>query len=175
MLVAMNSPTDYKQIMELCVCNLENHDCMLQHCDDYPDSLVLKEFFVKELLKTFEHDDTIRFNQWISTDRTHLVEQESTFDHFVDDLAEKFLELTEHHYIAKQQSQLFKETKTNLNWGVHYCSYDYSFLVQNAVQGFHHATIRLAVIYYANGPGDILHKSYACLSEHNTHRLSLYP
>ena len=28
-LAAMNSPIDYKQIMELCVCNLENHDCML--------------------------------------------------------------------------------------------------------------------------------------------------
>ena len=102
MLVAMNSPTDSKQIMELCVCNLENHDCLLQHCDDYPDSLVLKEFFVTELLKTFEHDDTIRFNQWISTDRTHLVEQESAFDDFVDDLAEKFLELTEHHSLTKK-------------------------------------------------------------------------
>ena len=29
MLVAMNSPIDYKQIMELCVCNHENYDCML--------------------------------------------------------------------------------------------------------------------------------------------------
>ena len=29
MLIAMNSPTDYKQIMKLCVCNLENDDCML--------------------------------------------------------------------------------------------------------------------------------------------------
>ena len=102
MLVAMNSPIDYKQIMELCVRNLENPDCMLRHCDDCPDSLVLKEFFVKELLKTFEHDDTIRFNQWASTDRGQLVEQESPFDDFVG----KFLKLTEHNYIAKQQQIL---------------------------------------------------------------------
>ena len=58
-LLFMNSPLDYKQIMELCVCNLENHDCMLRHCDNCPDSSDLKEFFVKELLKTFERDDTI--------------------------------------------------------------------------------------------------------------------
>ena len=103
MLGAMNSPTDYKQIMEICVCNLENPDCVLQHCDSCPDSLVLKEFFVKELLKTFGCDDTIRFNQWVSTDRGQFVEQESAFDDFVDDLVEKFLKLTEHHYIGKQQ------------------------------------------------------------------------
>ena len=99
----MNSPLDYKQIIELCICNLENHDCMLRHCDNCPDSSDLKEFFVKELLKTFERDDTIWFNQWVSTDRSQLVEQESAFDDFVDNLVKKFLKLTEHHYIAKQQ------------------------------------------------------------------------
>ena len=61
---------------------------------------------MKELLKTFEHDDTIRFNQWVSTDRGQLVEQESAFDDFVDDLIEKFLKLTEGYHIAKQQ-QIF--------------------------------------------------------------------
>ena len=58
-LLFMNSPLDYKQIMELCFCNLENRDCMLRHCDNCPDPSDLKEFFVKELLKTFERDDTI--------------------------------------------------------------------------------------------------------------------
>ena len=95
MLVAMNSPIDYKQIMEICVCNLENPDCMLQHCDSCPDSSVLKEFFVKELFKTCGCDDTLRFNQWDSTDRSQSLEQESAFVDFVDDLVEKFLKLTD--------------------------------------------------------------------------------
>ena len=55
---------------------------------------------MKELLKTFECDDTIRFNQWVSTD-SQFKEQESAFDGFIDDLVKKFLKLTEHHYIAK--------------------------------------------------------------------------
>ena len=77
MLVAMNSPTDYKQVMEICVCNLENPDCMLQHYDSCPDSSVLKEFFVKELLNTCECDDSFNglamtgANLW--SKRAHLM------------------------------------------------------------------------------------------------------
>ena len=45
MLVAMNSSTDYRQIMELCVCNLENEDCMLQHhCNIMPTVQILQSW-----------------------------------------------------------------------------------------------------------------------------------
>ena len=76
---------------------------MIACCDIVTTVQILwswNSFFVKELLKTFECDDTIRFNQWVSTD-SQLKEQESAFDGFIDDLVKKFLKLTEHHYIAK--------------------------------------------------------------------------
>ena len=128
-------------------------------------------------MKTFEHDDTLRFNQWVSTDRSQLVEQESAFDDFVDDLVEKFLRLTEHYCIPKQQSEFFKETKANLKFGecaiVLDFAENYSFLVQDAAQGFHwnnsQATIHHFVIYYSIVAGDIMHKSNACASDHKTH------
>ena len=93
-------------------------------CNDCPNSLVLKIFFVKELLKTFEHDDTIRFSQWFSTDRSQFVRQEIAFGDFVNYLLEKFLKLTEHHYIAKTIANFLKKTKVNLKSGecIIYCS-----------------------------------------------------
>ena len=138
---------------------------------------MLKEFFVNELLKTIDRDDTIRFSQWVSTDRSQLVEQESEFNDFIDDLVEKFVKLIEHHYIAKKQSEFFKKTKSNLKFGECIIVLDfaenYSFLVQDAAKGFHRnnsqATIHPFVIYYANAAGNVLHKSYACISDHKTH------
>ena len=49
----------------------------------------------------------------------------------------------------------------------------YSFLVQDAAQGFHwnnsQATIHPFVIWYVDGSGKLAHKSYACISDHKTH------
>ena len=121
---------------------------------------MLKEFVVNELLKMIDCDGTIRFSQWVSTDRSQLVEQESEFDDFIDDLVEKFVKLTEHHYIAKKQSIFFKETKSNLKFGecvVLYFAENDSFLVLDAAQWFHwnnsQAPIHPFVIYYANAAG----------------------
>ena len=56
---------------------------------------------------------------------------------------------------------------------------NYSFLVQDAAQGFHwnnaQATIHPFVIYYADGSGKLAHKSYLCISDHKTHdTITLY-
>ena len=49
----------------------------------------------------------------------------------------------------------------------------YSFLVEDAAQGFHWnnlpATIHPFVIYYVDGSGKLSHKSYAYISDHKTH------
>ena len=99
---------------------------MIACCDNVMTVQILRPWksFVKELLKTFECHDATRFNQWVSTDRRQLVEQESIIDDFVDDLVEKFLKLIEHHYIAKQRSEFFKRNKNKFQiWGVCYCSW----------------------------------------------------
>ena len=122
-------------------------------------------------MKTFEHDGAIIFNQWVTTDRNQLTEQEREFD----DLIEKFLKLTEHHYITKQQNEFYKETKANWKFGecIRKFSENYSFLDQDAAQSFHwnisQATIHPFIIYYGNLASDILHKSYVCTSDHKTH------
>ena len=39
MMVEMNLSQNYRQIMEMCVCDLDGYDCMMGYCDDCPDSL----------------------------------------------------------------------------------------------------------------------------------------
>ena len=46
--------------------------------------------------------DLIKYKQWVSTDRSNLVEHEDDFDDFLDKLTPLFFELTEHHFIAKK-------------------------------------------------------------------------
>ena len=53
---------------------------------NYPDLSVLRSFLRKELLKIIDPDETIQFNQWVSTDRSQLVKEESEFDDFIEDL-----------------------------------------------------------------------------------------
>ena len=105
MLVAMNSFSNYRQIMKLCVCDVDRYDCIMGHCDNCPDLSVLKSFLTNELLKIIDPDDTIQFSQWVSTDRSQLVEEESEFNDFIENLVGKFGKLTKYHYVAKKQAQ----------------------------------------------------------------------
>ena len=56
-------------------------------------------------------DDLIKYKQWFSTDRSNLKDDEDEFDDFPDKLTLMFFELTEHHFIAKKQSEFFKSKK----------------------------------------------------------------
>lgn len=73
MLVAMNSSHNYKQIIEMCVCDVKRYDCMMGHCDNCPDPSVLKSFLRCELLKTFDPDETIGYSQWVRKHRKVLL------------------------------------------------------------------------------------------------------
>ena len=53
----------------------------------------------------------IKFKQWKSTDRSNLEDVELEVDDFVDDLVEKYVTLTEHHFIAEHQSHYFRQKK----------------------------------------------------------------
>lgn len=150
---------------------------MMGHCDDCPDPSLVRSFLTNELQKTIDHEETIRFNQWVSTDRSQLVEEELDFNDFIDLLIKKLDKLTEHNYVAKKQGEYFKKLKENLQFGECVVVLDfaenYSFVVQDAAQSFHwnnsQATIHPFVIYFADKDGKIGHRCYACISDHRTH------
>ena len=76
------------------------------HCDNCPDLLMLKSFLRNELLKVINPDETIQFSQWVSTDGSQLVKEESEFDDCIENLMGKFVKLTKYHYVAKKQTEL---------------------------------------------------------------------
>ena len=164
MLVVMNSSSNYRHIMKLCVCNVDRYDCMMGHCNNCLDLSVLKSFLRKKLLKIIDPDE---------------IKEESKFDDFIENLVGKFGkfgELMKHHYIAKKQAEFFKQLKENLHLGsvimLDFADH-YSFLVQDAARGFHwnnsQATIHPFMIYYVDGSGKLAHKSYVCINDHKTH------
>ena len=59
MLVAMNSSQNCKQIIEMCVCDVDNCESIMGHCDDCPDPSELKRFWKNELLKTIDQDEKL--------------------------------------------------------------------------------------------------------------------
>ena len=73
MLVAMNSSQNYKLIIEMCVYDNDRYECMMRHCDDCPDPSELKRFLKNELLITIDQDGTIKYTQWVSTDRSRTL------------------------------------------------------------------------------------------------------
>ena len=156
MISAIDKDIDYKDLMSMCVCNVNNRDCMLHHCDICPESSILKSFLNKKIDEKETDTMEIKFKQWKNTDRSTLEDMEFEIDDFVDDLTEKCLKLTEHHFIADNQSQFFKQLKTSLtsNEAVFVLDFaeNYSFLVQDAIQNFHwnnsQVTIHQIVIYY---------------------------
>ena len=50
MLVAMISSYNYRQIMKLCLCDVDRYDCMIGHCDNCLDLSLLKLFLRNKLL-----------------------------------------------------------------------------------------------------------------------------
>ena len=146
------------------------------HCDECSDPLVVKSFLRNKLLKTSDPDEKIQFCQWVSNDSSQLVKEEGVFDDFIENLVGKFGKLTEHHYVTKKQAEFFIQLRENLQLGECVIALNfaenYSFLVQDAAQGFHwnnsQATIYPFLLYYADGSGKLTHKFYTYRSDHKT-------
>ena len=130
----------YRDLMAMCVCDPQNKDCMLHHCDNYPNTLLLKNFTTGKLCENYNHDYAISFQQWQTTDRSNKVEVEFDFFDFLYEIYDQVKDLTIHHFIAESQNKYFKYAKENLS--VNECvvvldfTENYCFIVQDAVQSF---------------------------------------
>ena len=162
----------------MCVCDVNNRDCMLHHYDMCPESSILKSFLNEKIDEKETDTMEIKFKQWKNTDRSTLEDMKLEIYDFVDDLTEKCLKLTEHHFIADNQSQFFKQLKTSLTSNEAVVVLDlaenYSFLVQDAIKKFHwnnsQVTIHPIVIYYNDSVTQCTnHLCLAMISDHLLH------
>ena len=137
---ALPIDVNYQDVLFKIVFDLQNHNCMLHACDKCPGKEALQEY-LKDQLDAHEFDlsDTIKYKQWVHTDRTTLISLEITASDFTDIMCESFNNLTQHHFIAKAQSKALNTFKENIDCSTAIILLDfaenYGFIIQDAVQG----------------------------------------
>ena len=114
---------------------------MLHLCSDCPGKTNLNKFLTEHFINNeFNLAENIFYKQWISTDRTTLVNHYSTVEEFIAKIVD-FYEVCPHHFIAEAQTNHLKIAKENLSEDKLIIFVDfgenYSFAVQDVVQGFH--------------------------------------
>ena len=141
----------YHDLMAKMFCSLESKLCMLHRCDNCPRKNGLQYFQYKlERMEYFQYkledanyedEMMIHFKHWVSTDRTTLEERIMPTCDFMEKLIQEIDQLTTHHYIPEKQSQYLKHLKDTLkpNQAIIILDFaeNYSFIVQDAIQGFH--------------------------------------
>ena len=149
--------------------NPPSPSCYLGECCTCPDVQTFKEEFI-ELMEKYEIDEVV-FKQWVSTDRSTLETHCLTSEEFADLFCEQLEILRPHSFLAKEQAAFFVWKKITV---IADFSENYSFVIQDAAQGFHwnnsQSTIHPFVAYYTDG--DQQHElSYVIISDrlyHNT-------
>ncbi|XP_071950769.1 uncharacterized protein [Antedon mediterranea] len=148
---------EYQDLLSKIVCSVDNRDCMMLVCEKCPG----KSALVEDLSNTFteneiDFEETITFKQWINTDRTTIATLQLPLPEFIEQVADAFDRLRQHHYITKSQSAYLRKLKEDLSDDTAIALLDfaenYSFLIQDAIQGFYwdnsQATLHPFVIYY---------------------------
>lgn len=131
------------------------------------------------ILDKLESDDieNITFNQWINVDRCSLDTIIKPVNQFVNVLMERLEQRLPHHHISKQHADYFRQVKKNADVGeiiiVTDFSENYSFVLQNSIQGVHwnntQETIHPFCRYVGGKESELLR--YVIISddlEHNT-------
>jgi len=149
---------DYKTLMSIIVCDIESRDCMVHRCEYCPgkDALCTHiQTLIAEQLE-LDEDDMITFSQWTHTDRTTIIPRQESVTDYIALLCDQLDKLTTHHYIAKAQAAYLTKTKESLSDDTVVILMDfsenYSFTVQDSIQGFYwenrQATLHPFAVYY---------------------------
>ena len=172
-----------EDLMRHSVCDLSNRDCMMGSCAKCPGEEGVADFLAMALSGEDSDDglfDDICYHQWVSTDRCNLVEVVACREECVQTLSHQIKELTTHHYRAVVQSRYFSEIKEKLKEGQVVVQGDfsenYSFVVQDAAQGFYwdssQCTVHPFVAYWQQG-SVLRHQSFCFISDDMKHNTSI--
>lgn len=166
----------YRKCYSLLICQNPTEDCFFLKCKSCPGN----QKFIDHLLTIFEKNqiENITVKQWKtdSSDKTTLDTLLYDYDDFASELADKFDKLLGHAYIAEQQSKFSREIELTLKEEEFKVVSDFaenlSYVVQNAIQGFHwnndQATIYNVVMYYRQN-GKVHHRSLVIVSDNRKH------
>lgn len=169
----------YKDLLDYSVCDSDRETCMMQLCEDCPREEGVKDFL--ESLQSVESaPNDIAYKQWVTVDRCTMIDIVEPLDEYLSSLSKKISSMVRYHFVA-QQGKYFKQLKENLpldNEVIIVCDFseNYSFIVQDAAEGFHwensQCTVHPFVVYYKSAAQQKLdHFSVCFLSpilKHNT-------
>ena len=178
MLLSLPVKIDYKDVICKAVCNNDTRNCMIYVCEYCPGKQDIHNYLINYFINNEnELDDDISYMQWLSTDQTTMNKLTSTIEEYINLLSEKVFELCEHCFISKAQSNFLKYKKETVSQNEAIILLDfaenYSFIIQDAVQGFHwensQATLHPSVAYYRNTNGNLESQSLCVVSDHQKH------
>jgi hypothetical protein len=114
----------------------------------------------------------VSFKQWVHTDRTILISMQQPLSEFLNTVCEAVDGLRCHHFVAKSQSSYLLDLKESIPSNMVIVLLDfaenYSFLIQDAVQGHHwdnsQVTLHRFAVYYRGGE-TLKRLSYCVISD----------
>lgn len=165
-----NLPANHRDFIKMITCKTPNRDCHLNECANCPRSSVVSDFLIE--LFTKEAINEIEYPNWISVDRTTMLNVTATPDEFVEQFVERLTKLKVHSFITKEQSAYSKYLKENLADGEVLNMFDFSqnfaYIAQDAAQAFYYNNNQCTVfpyIFYYRKDGVIQHQCCIFLSD----------
>lgn len=176
LLDAIQIEETYKDLIKFLVCDSENSDCMLRHCDKCPTDEKLSEF-LKKKLDYLDDEDEIGYSQWMNTDRPDLVKQSVSVEEYINLLIKKLQALIPHSFISKCQAKSLKNMKENLTPHKAILLMDfaeiYTFVIQNEIQSYHWSrsscTLHPVCIYVVNEENKLIILNHCFISDDMEH------
>ena len=162
--------TSYHHCLSQMICNPPQPGCYLGTCKFCPGTTKLTD----DIVATMDDNmiDNIVFKQWVSVDRSTLETMSRPVDEFIDMFCDKLELLLPHSFIATQQASFYNDCKSSLQQGEALITADfsenYSFVLQDAAQGYHwnnsQATVHPFLIIYKDSE-KLCHFSFVVISD----------
>ena len=102
-----NIDKNYRDLMAMTVCDLNNKMCMVHRYERCSGANALKHYLEEMFVDSLEEE--ISFQQWQGTDRAMLNTQTTSTEEFLELLVNAISNLTVHSFIAKSQSRYLKD------------------------------------------------------------------
>ncbi|GBM57091.1 hypothetical protein AVEN_261430-1 [Araneus ventricosus] len=97
--------------------------------------------FLQSKFEDYDEEDIIEYSQWVSTDRTKMIQCSSSVSEFIDQLVEKLNKLIPHSTLPNHTLHFFFFFKGNgfLKYSCYLngISENYAFTIKDEAQGYH--------------------------------------
>ena len=102
---------DYKELLALMVCNMENRDCMLHSRGNCPGENDICDFLTSVFVEA-DDDEVVPFKQWIKNEKfTNLTTFQLPLNKYIDELCSQLDKLWFHHFVSKAQAAYLRDLK----------------------------------------------------------------